>query len=279
MLSAIVGDIIGSRFETENHRSIYFQLFDEKCRFTDDTVCTSAIASMLEKIDESPAASDGFNIINQKWAALILKVNCLRNINRGFGSMFYQWVVSGDYGSYGSFGNGALMRISPVPIWGIKNNKELGYIKELALDFTNLTHNHKRSQKAVLLYVEMLYVLLSEKLSVKNAKSKIIEILLKYDYEVPKKIEEYRLNFDFDVTCEYCIYVACASILEASSYEEVFHLAVSAGGDSDTICAVAGPIAEAIWGLDKKYIDIIKMFFKEADLNLIEPVIKLYDKN
>ena len=96
MWSAVIGDIIGSRFEVENNRSVYFSTFEKNCRFTDDTVCTSAIASLLNNLAQSPKPEDGFKKVNGRWAAITLKTFCLRNINRGFGSMFYQWVVSGD---------------------------------------------------------------------------------------------------------------------------------------------------------------------------------------
>ena len=168
------------------------------------------------------------------------------------------------------------MRISPVPFFGVKKGFDIECVKDLAMDFTNVTHNNPRAQKAVSIYVEILFHLLSNKLSVEDAKKYITDTLLKNDYPYPQKIEQYRLNFDFDVTCENCLLVACAAILESSSYLEVFHNAVSAGGDSDTICAVAGPMAEAIWGLDEQSLEAAKLFFKEQDNYLLEAMEKLY---
>ena len=105
MWGAIIGDIVGSRFENENLFSEYFEMFDEKCVFTDDTVMTIATLMILQNYQREKITSE---VVIHEYR----KIGC-SYIQRGFGGMFYQWLVTYNQGPYGSYGNGALMRISP----------------------------------------------------------------------------------------------------------------------------------------------------------------------
>ena len=85
MLGAIVGDIVGSRFERHNHKSKDFELFTDRCRFTDDTAMTVAIAkALLECKGDYTELSDH-------------TVRCMQEIGRkhpnaGYGQIFYLWL-------------------------------------------------------------------------------------------------------------------------------------------------------------------------------------------
>jgi ADP-ribosylglycohydrolase len=103
MLGSIIGDIVGSRFEFDNHRSTNFALFDQECDFTDDTVCTIAVMDWL--VDG--AAENTFAATLQRW--------CARYQGRGYGGMFSRWINNPV--PYNSFGNGSAMRVSPVGMW------------------------------------------------------------------------------------------------------------------------------------------------------------------
>jgi len=280
MWSAIIGDIIGSTFEAENHRSPYFEFFRKDARFTDDTVCTVAVADILQKMENSPPAEEnGFNkYLNNDWISQKMRIWCCIYLNRGFGSMFYKWVINCVNKPYNSYGNGALMRISPVAFYGIKNNWDLNKTIQIALEITNITHNHPEAIKAVTCYITILYNLLLKKknIEIEKAKAFILDTLKKFEYPTPDKIDNYRISIKFDLTCKTSLLVACAGILEAKSYEDVFSLIVSVGGDSDTYCAIAGPIAEAIWGLDPKYIKAIQPYFKAHDNEMLSIMNKLY---
>ncbi len=265
MFGALIGDIIGSCYEFENHRSIYFEIFSNKSRFTDDTVCTAAIADTLQKFDN--LSHD--NISNN------LRVWCCSYLQRGFGSMFYQWVVNGVNIPYNSFGNGALMRVSPVAKYAIKMNYSLKDAKELAKKVTEVTHNHPQALLAVEIYTEILYNLLVEKRTASVAKQYIKDTLLKYNYATPKTIDEYRVTLEFDVTCETSLLVAFAAIDLSDSFEDVMRYCVSVGGDSDTYAAIAGPIAESIWGCDD-FIVLIDNYFKEYDKPILNTIKNLY---
>lgn len=279
MWSAIVGDIIGSTFEVENHRSPFFEHFRKDARFTDDTVCTAAVADILQTMSESPIKNEDNLYLNHDWLSNKMRIWCCTYLNRGFGSMFYQWIANGVNKPYNSYGNGALMRISPVAFFAVKENWDIEKAKGIALDITNITHNHPESQRAVQCYIEILYYLLGENLGHEKASQFILKTLNDFGFESPKKIDEYRISLEFDLTCKTSLLVACAGILEADSYEDVFSLVVSAGGDTDTYCAIAGPIAEAVWGLDNDYLENINPYFKAYDNEILAVMKRLYEKN
>lgn len=276
MWSAIIGDIIGSTFEVENHRSPYFELFRSDARFTDDTVCTIAVADILLNMESMPEKNDGNFHLNNDWISNKMRIWCCTYLNRGFGSMFYQWIANGVNKPYNSYGNGALMRISPVVYFGVKKQWDLQKIMEVALDITNITHNHPDAQLAVKCYVDLLYRLIKDKPSVNIAKEIISQGLHDYGFGHPEKIEYYRLHLEFDLTCKTSLLVACAGVLEGTSYEDVFCQVVSAGGDTDTYCAIAGPLAESIWGLEQSYVESAKKYFRDYDKELLEVIEKLY---
>lgn len=278
MWSAIVGDIIGSTFEVENHRSPFFELYRSNARFTDDTICTVAVSDILQKMHESPPVAENSpnQYLNHDWISQKMRIWCCTYLTRGFGSMFYQWIANGINRPYYSYGNGALMRISPVAYFGVKNHWDLEKTIQIALEITDITHNHPDARKAVSCYITILHHLLSNKLEVNQAKVFILETLKSFGYPLPERIEKYRLTLEFDLTCETSLLVACAGIIEASSYEEVFTFVVSAGGDSDTYCAIAGPIAETIWGIDNSHLDSIKPYFRAYDMDLLNVMKSMY---
>ncbi len=279
MWSAIVGDIIGSTFEVENHRSPFFELYRKDARFTDDTICTVAVADILLTMEESPPVSEGSSnkYLNHDWISRKMRIWCCTYLTRGFGSMFYQWIANGINKPYYSYGNGALMRISPVAYFGIKNNWDLDKTIQIALEITDITHNHPDARKAVTCYITILYNLLKNKMDLIQSKIFILEALKKFGFPLPERIEKYRLTLEFDLTCETSLLVACAGVIEAESYEEVFTSVVSAGGDSDTYCAIAGPIGEAIWGIDASHLESIQPYFKAYDIDLLNVMKKMYN--
>lgn len=261
MWGAVIGDIIGSTFEHENSRSPFFELFVSGSRFTDDTVCTGAVAYILKTYSLENLTDDLISDEIRLW--------CCAFLNRGFGSLFYQWIGNGVNLPYGSYGNGALMRISPVALYGVRNNMSLAQTLELAKKFTQITHNHPQALNAVSMYIDVLYTLLAQKHSLDQAKELITKKFEEYKIAAPKKINEYRINLDFDLTCNHSIGVACAAILETSSFDDVMYQVVSAGGDSDTYATIAGAIAEAIYGIPQKYMQKAKTYFRPYDQELL----------
>lgn len=265
MLGAVIGDIVGSTFEVENHRSKYFEFFSPKSRFTDDTVCTYAISKILK--DQSD-----INNINLDDVSHNLRILCLPHIKRGFGTMFYNWLLSSKNVPYNSFGNGALMRISPVVSYGVQNSLSLDQIKNLAVKLTIITHSHPIAIEYVQYYVELLY------LSFYNQKDvfKMITELRKKDKIENYDIQWYINNNEFDLTCKRSLSIVCKSIEMSDGFEDCLSNIVSCGGDSDTYCAIAGPIAQKIWlntDDEIRYKEQIKIFFREYDKDLYNHIL------
>lgn len=272
MYGAIMGDIVGSTFETQNNRTPYFELFRNDARFTDDTVCTIAIADILTTTNWDDIDNIDIDEISNK-----LRLNCCVYLNRGFGSLFSQWITNGINKPYNSYGNGCLMRISPVAQYCIKMNYDKQKALKIAKILTQITHNHEQSYLAVSIYIEILYELLSNKNKNLNDKKDIINnILNMYQYEKPLKIINYRVNLGFDLTAKTSLLVALSSILNTESYDDVFYQVVSIGGDSDTYAAIAGAIAESIYGIDEENKNNVKKYFKEFDLDLLKTIDKIY---
>lgn len=121
MLGAIIGDIVGSRFEFNNLRSKDFDMFAEDCFATDDSIMTLAVAkAIMEAAKAAPSPQNGYGLSPEYFSLLRgLTVKVMQEIGRkypdcGFGGMFYRWIFSDNPVPYNSFGNGAAMRISPA---------------------------------------------------------------------------------------------------------------------------------------------------------------------
>ena len=130
MLGAIIGDIVGSRFEFNPTNDYHFVLFGEGCSFTDDTVCTIAIADALLK-------GKDFGESLHEWC------NRYPHPMGGYGGRFMQWVLSSEPLPYNSFGNGSAMRVSPVAHWFEDKDEMLAAAAATAAP----THNHEEGIK------------------------------------------------------------------------------------------------------------------------------------
>ena len=150
MIGAIIGDIVGSRFEFNNHRDKNFELFTEECFVTDDSIMTLAVAKAIMETEKIVKPSiDGFGLDNDYY--LLLKkmvIRYMQEIGRkypdcGYGGMFFKWVFSDDPQPYNSFGNGAAMRISPAGFAARTENEACRLSKAV----TEVTHNHEEGIK------------------------------------------------------------------------------------------------------------------------------------
>lgn len=235
MLGAIIGDIVGSRFEFNPTNDYHFELFGEGCSFTDDTVCTIAIADALLK-------GKDFGESLHEWC------NRYPHPMGGYGGRFMQWVLSSEPLPYNSFGNGSAMRVSPVAHWFEDKDEMLAAAAATAAP----THNHEEGIKgaqtvALAIFKAMEY----NRHHYQEAAMHIDEIINEcvsfsgYDINMPKSSV---LN-KFDETCQGTIPVALKIISMSQSFEDAVRLAVSLGADADTLGAIVGSMAEAIWGI------------------------------
>lgn len=239
MLGAIIGDIVGSRFEFNNYRSTDFELFTEDCFFTDDTVMTLAIAKALMRAEPYAGDKEDYNHRLSQLAVSAMQDLGRRYPECGYGGNFIRWVRSDDPKPYGSWGNGAAMRIAPVG-WLARTE---GEVETLAQIVTEVTHNHEEGIKGAVAVALAIY------LARRNYTKQEIAREMEDFYDLDFTIDQIRPTYQFSESCQKTVPPAIVAFLESSSFEDAIRLAVSVGGDSDTLAAITGAIAEAYYGI------------------------------
>jgi len=253
MLGAIAGDIIGSRYEHHNIRSKEFPLFDERCRFTDDTVHTVALAEAL---------------LSGRPYAELLKEYFRAYPDVGYGSRFRQWAGGPELAPYGSFGNGSAMRVSPVA-WYFG---DLGTVLTEAGKSAEATHNHPEGIKGAQAVAAAIF--LARQQAGKVFIRRYIE--KHFAYDLGRRLDAIRPSYRFDVTCQGSVPEAIIAFLESTDYEDAVRNSISLGGDSDTLACIAGSIAEAYYGgvppaiaekawsyLDDRLVGVVRRFLED----------------
>jgi ADP-ribosylglycohydrolase len=239
MLGAIIGDIVGSRFEFNPTNNYNFELFTDECGYTDDTICTIAVADALLK-------GRDFGVSIHEW--------CRRYPHPmgGYGGRFRQWVMSNDPHPYGSYGNGSAMRVSPVAWYNLFEYDVL-HDAVLSADCTHCHYEGIRGAIAVAYAIHDCRGYFRGNLPENADKGTIMKGLKRaiefsnYDINIHK---EDVIN-KFDETCQGTVPVALWIISNSHSFEDAIRQAVSLGADADTLGAIVGSIAEVIWGIPK----------------------------
>jgi ADP-ribosylglycohydrolase len=231
MIGAIIGDIVGSRFEFNNNRSTEFELFAPGCEFTDDTICTVAVAEWLLQ-DAKNLTSENLTKIMRRWC---------RKYPSSYGGNFGRWIWKDTYGGYDSFGNGSAMRVSPVA-YVFNNIRDIAKAARLSAE---ISHDHPEGIKGAQSIAHAIY-LLQKGTEKKHA---IVSTLNLFPYEMPGTCDEIRRVNKFDETCQVCVPQAFQCLYESTDFESAIRLAVSIGGDSDTIAAIVGSLSEACYGI------------------------------
>lgn len=258
MVGALIGDAVGSRYEYLNIKSKSFPLFHPVCTYTDDSVCTIAVAKTL--IDNYPINYNdkGLNKIKED-----LIDNFKYFVNKypdsGYGSNFYKWGISDSREPYNSYGNGSAMRISPVG-W-IANSEE--EVKKLSKAISEVTHNHSEGIKGAEAVAMCIYMARNHK-----TKEDIKEYIYDNYYPILDYLdyEELVETYEFDVSCQGSVPEAIYCFLLGKSFKDTIKTAVSIGGDSDTIACIAGSIAEAYYKNVGDIASVIKKYNKYIDL-------------
>ncbi|MHB1557077.1 MAG: ADP-ribosylglycohydrolase family protein, partial [Isosphaeraceae bacterium] len=225
MLGAIAGDIIGSRFEHAAFKSTQFSLFHPRCRFTDDTVLTVALADSL---------LHGIPYVE------LLKSYYRAYPHAGYGGNFHQWARSDRAEPYNSWGNGSAMRVSPV---GFAFNT-LDEVLDQARRSAEVTHDHPEGIKGAQAIASSVFLARTGR--TKEQIKDHVETAFGYDVSTP--LDEIRPRYCFEVSCRASVPQAIRSFLESRDFEDAVRLAVSLGGDSDTLACMAGGIAQAFYG-------------------------------
>jgi len=227
MLGAITGDIVGSVYEFHNYKAKNFEpFFAMNCRYTDDTICTIAIADALLN-NKSPIST------LRQWGRKYWS-------NGSWGQKFALWLSSSEIRPpYNSYGNGSAMRVSPCA-WVANTHEEA---IELATKVTEITHNHPEGIKGAHAVTSAIYWAKSG-FSHHEIRQMVTET---YHYDLTRSIDEIRLNNPHSEACQKSVPEAISCAIESNSFEDAIRNAISIGGDSDTIAAITGSIAEAMY--------------------------------
>ena len=231
MLGAIIGDIVGSTREWHNIKTEDFELVPKGSRFTDDTVMTLAVAEWLMTDPEHHSET---------------LVACMQRLGRkypnaGYGKLFSMWLMSDHPQPYNSFGNGSAMRVSPVGLYANSLEEAL----ELARITASVSHNHPEAIKGAQAIAGCVFL---KKKACWGGEEEIRQYITeKIGYNLDFNLDDVRDAYGFDVTCQGSVPIAIKAYLERSGYpaEKALRLAISMGGDSDTIGAMTASIAGA----------------------------------
>jgi len=224
LMGAMAGDIIGSVYEFHNIRTTEFPLFTERSHYTDDTVMTLAVAN---------------KIVNESTYEKELQHFGRRYPKSGYGTNFKEWVFSNDPKPYNSYGNGSAMRVSPIAYAFNDINEVLSEAKRSA----EITHNHPEGIKGAQAVAAAVFMARNG-----NSKNEIRSYVTKnFNYDLSRCIEDIRKKYHFDETCQGSVPEAIIAFLESHDFENAIRLAVSIGGDSDTIASITGAISEAFY--------------------------------
>ena len=273
LYGAIIGDICGSIYEFNNFKTDKpekINLINDECYFTDDTVCTAAIADSVKPLLEymqppCPNSAEGLNgqlrnrLEIDYGIALWNWGNKYPEPERSYGSRFWQWLQDPERKPYGSYGNGAAMRISPIA-WllfehyrqnppGSMMGQEFRvscYDKILRREVEEATkpsHGHPEGIKGAHAVAWACFTAWCgrEKELIRE------DITRRFGYDLSKTLADIRPNYGFDETCQGTVPVAIIAFLESHDFVSAIQNAISVGGDSDTIAAITGSIAEAYY--------------------------------
>ncbi len=255
MLGAIIGDIVGSVYEWHRIKTKNFPLFREDCFFTDDTVMTCAVADAVMKGGKRDDFIDSMKRYGRMYP------------DAGYGKNFSRWIFSDDREPYNSFGNGSAMRVSPCA-WMMDS----GFMartgmwpsdgSELVKLSAEVTHSHPEGVKGAMAAADAIFLcryyfggycrdfeepINDDPAECKRRIKRHVEET--YGYDLERTLDEIRPTYHFEVSCQRSVPQAIIAFLESTDFEDAIRNAVSLGGDSDTLAAITGSIAEAAYGI------------------------------
>ncbi len=240
MIGAIIGDIAGSAFEFNNNKSKKFDMFDLEHHPTDDSLMTIAVAVAIMRYK---------NLLSKKKPASLYDeaVKAMRKLGAAYpeymsmyGHGFREWLTSPDPKPYNSCGNGAAMRISPAGFAA----KDIEEARMFAREITSPTHSHPEGLKGAEAVAVCIVLARDGK-----TKEEIRDYVNKNYYTLDFTIDQIRPDYGFGALCQNTVPQAIEAFLESESFEDAIRTAVSLGGDSDTLAAITGSVAEAFYGV------------------------------
>lgn len=256
MIGAIIGDIVGSRWEFNPTNDYDFEWLSGENGFTDDTICTVAVAdALLHNRDFGKSIHDWCNRYPHPMG--------------GYGGRFAQWVRSENPLPYNSFGNGSAMRVSPVAHWFDTIDEVLDAASATAIP----SHNHDEGVKGAQTVAMAIFRALQYGQEAPQYINNILEECLLFSgYDLD--IRRADVVNHFDETCQGTVPVALWIISDSTSFEDAVRKAVSLGADADTLGAIVGSISEAIWGIPKEIEQSIIPFLTDEMKEVVEEFYK-----
>lgn len=257
MFGAIIGDIIGSKFEFDRGpKSKEFKLFTKRDKFTDDTVMTCAVAEALLQAGNADEKTFKKTLIQsmKKWGR--------RYPYAGYGGRFIGWVLGDDTKPYGSYGNGSAMRVSPVG-WYYDTMEKT---REVARWTAEVTHNHPEGVKGAEAVAAAIFMA-RHVASVREIRD---YIETEFGYNLKRTLAEIAPQYHHVEDCMHSVPEAITCFLEGTGYEDVIRNVMYIGGDTDTLGAIAGAIAEAAYGIPMDILTTGRTYLEEDINNLME---------
>lgn len=259
MIGAIIGDIVGSRFEFHNIKTKEFELWHGDCHPTDDSVLTCATADWILH-----GGAPGDYLL--KWGRAYQNQKFEGGKISAFGQGFTKWLETEK--AYNANTNGCIMRLSPVPIMFDDHDTGMHH----AMELTSVTHNHPESINATRAYIDTAYMLKSHAPIPKIKK----HVSQEYNYDLYQTLDDIRPNYNkFYYTCNKSVPMALIAALDAKNFLDAIRGAISIGGDSDTLACIAGGLAEIRFGTHK---DCVKAVQKYIDTNMKKIIQEFYAK-
>lgn len=270
MIGAILGDVIGSIYEFEPTKEKDFQLFWDFNEITDDGLLTMAVFSALEK------SQGNYNKLGITVSKELIKYFAnYPNPMGGYGSMFSKWATESlkSYrvlSAYNSFGNGAAMRISPVAYFA----KSIEECIELSKLVTEVTHNHPEGIKGAEAIAVSVYMAIHG-----HNKQEIFDYINKNYYRLNETCNEIRKYYRFEGSCQQTVPQSIQAFLESASYEDAVRIAISLGGDADTMAAITGSIAEAYYGIPSSIEAKVFDYVDDKNKELVQRMFEIRNKS
>ena len=249
MIGAILGDIVGSIYEFDNIKTKEFPLFDTECMFTDDSVMTVSVA---EALMQTPCVNESNkDQFRQKLIEVMHKVG-RKYPDCGYGGRFLVWIMRNHEEPYNSYGNGSAMRVSSVG-WYAKDLAEAEFIAGITAE---VSHNHPEGIKGAVATAGAVF------LARTGATMEQIREYISGYYTIDFTLDDIRPTYEFDVTCQGTVPQAMQAFFESTDFEDAIRNAISIGGDSDTLAAITGAVAEAYYGIPE--------YLKETALSYLD---------
>ena len=258
MYGAIIGDIVGSIYEFRNIKTKDFPWLTDKNHFTDDTIMTIAVADAILKCDQNNAIKD----------IALFKDELCSSMHRwgraywtaGYGQKFIWWLMRKSKEPYNSCGNGSAMRVSPTA-WYCKTLDET---LRLARASSEVTHNHIEGIKGAEAVAGAIFLAKNG-----STKDEIKKFTSQY-YDITFTLDDIRPTYRHVESCQESVPQAIEAFFESTDFEDAIRCAISIGGDSDTIAAITGSIAEAYYGIPDAIKNQIASYIDESMLDVVE---------